>query len=146
MKRLQCLGLTLALVCGPAFSNQCIQDLAGKSYECAFGFPAEGEVAGIMTFVNSMNPDVFTPLEAVVNANGPALLACNCMPKGKPSKPKTNKNRDFICIEADGSPNVLVLTGRVAGKGKKIVKGRVMQNANNTFDRGVFRCRQIPAP
>jgi len=124
--------------------NRCETELAGKSYTCEVSSILSPTVSSTVTmsFADASWSGVETDFQMAYGGTIP--FACSCMPSGKAGKVKTpEKSTTFSCIKAwsDGYGNDVVMDGKVAGGGKKIVKGRWLSNYIGV-DSYVFNCVQ----
>lgn len=124
--------------------HRCEAELAGKSYTCDIS--SVDSPTAVSTVTMSFEDASWSGVETAFQMayGGTLPFACACMPSGKPGKVKTPENATaFSCIKAwsDGYGNNVVIDGKVAGGGKKIVKGRWLSNALGT-DSYVYSCVQ----
>ncbi len=111
---------------------RCETELVGKTYACDISSVDSPNVilnTVSMSFEDASWSGVETGFQMAYGGTLP--FACACMPSGKPGKVKTpEKATAFSCIKAwsDGYGNDVVIDGKVAGGGKKIVKGRWLSN------------------
>lgn len=124
--------------------NRCETELAGKSYTCEIS--SVDSPTGVSTVTMSFEDASWAGVQTAFQMayGGTIPFACTCMPSGKPGKLKTPENATaFSCIKAwsDGYGNDVVIDGKVAGGGKKIVKGRWLSNYIGT-DSYVYTCVQ----
>lgn len=123
--------------------HRCETELVGKTFACEISSVDLPDVilnTVPMSFEDASWNGVETAFQMAYGGTIP--FACACMPSGKPGKVKTpEKATAFSCIKAwsDGNGNDVVIDGKVAGGGKKIVKGRWLSNALGT-DGYIYSC------